>query len=836
MEESVIAHDELLRSLGLVIGSPERVLICTHSSCGYALQVHGKRVSRHLCEKHQIPKASRRGLDGLVASLNLRDPRLVGPRPNDSAPHPHLQMSHGYHCRFCHYLTASSKSSHQHRCFSADWSHATTREQDRDCTAEVLLQSWVREGTRTYWIVQLESPLPPQSVSGQIGDARQGQGSRREPSHLERLCQAEQVRLLEHREATRDEDLPDLATISPWMRRTQWLETYRRAERSMLVRMTALPDLGSRRNGRDLGTFNGTSLSVSAADERRISMVLQAIEELYAHCEETVQHTARPILCKLYSQSLHGSSQRPFRLVNRPASRSKYLRPVKKLFSFLLTMYLMDQEQCHLALNFYLTRTQRRAIHRLWDDSCWTSHAESPQDIPLSLSDEDSIDEEDGISEEELEDDLEGDEPEEEEVDTSSVSAMSVDTLPLKEDLIEPHNSSLLDQVVELVLELSVFLAMEEFSEGRPASTLLVYFSGILGMSPDGTSYHKIRNYTSNLAALIYYQRLIFLEWALPYRAYPYLGRSRRPSRDHVAVLQPIRAKYTCFGCLTPLPEFISLLSFSRTVAHTDGPSFQCFWSDDGQTISYENQSLHMDQFRSFSHSLVKRCRQLCTKLMYDWEPPVQLSQIRDNMSNVQRGYSFVHHPANHLSDVHLKLFQRVCTSTENGLMRNDQWVLAAVRRFLDDVDELLRVFCCLFLTTGGDDVRAVDLFTLECTNSPGNRRGIYVWNGHLITFTRHHKSRHIVDRDFQIIRKLPDAVARLFFYYLVYIRRAADMVRRECKMGGNNGNFLFSTGSRVWTASDLTRILRQYSQLFLQQPMSSRLYRQVAIAIMEKK
>ena len=48
MEGPMNAENELLRSLGMVIGDPERVLICTHSTYGYALQSHDKRVSRHL--------------------------------------------------------------------------------------------------------------------------------------------------------------------------------------------------------------------------------------------------------------------------------------------------------------------------------------------------------------------------------------------------------------------------------------------------------------------------------------------------------------------------------------------------------------------------------------------------------------------------------------------------------------------------------------------------------------------------------------------------------------------------------------------------------------------
>lgn len=93
------------------------------------------------------------------------------------------------------------------------------------------------------------------------------------------------------------------------------------------------------------------------------------------------------------------------------------------------------------------------------------------------------------------------------------------------------------------------------------------------------------------------------------------------------------------------------------------------------------------------SHSLVERCRHLCTKLISGWEPPVQLDKIRDDISNIQRDYSFIHYPANRLSDAYLELFKRACTATENSLMRHDRWVPAAVRQCLNDAEELLRVF-----------------------------------------------------------------------------------------------------------------------------------------------
>jgi hypothetical protein len=801
-----------------------------------SLQVHDKRVSRHLCEKHQIPKASRRGVDRIVASLELCDPRSVNPRPNRSIPHPLLQVSPGFVCRRCGNLTISSKLHQQHRCASGQLVNIEDDSSYDDLDEEVSLQSWVKEGRRPYWIVKPEDPSnesSPSDVFHQPSD---------QSSRLEQLCQAERTRLEEQRETARDDKLPDLTATSPWFRRTRWLETYCGADRSILVRLASLPTVDSVRTGRYLGTHDGFRLQVSASDERRIVVVLRAIEELYSRCEETVHHTARPILCRMYSLSLHSSTQRAFQLVHRPASRSKYIRVIKKYFSFLLSIYLLNPATCLSALSFQLSGAQRRAIGRLLDDPLWTSPNAEDMD-PLSaiaLVDNDDDDEEmaDEEEDEQCVGEEEAEEEEEEEIEGGSDSDEDATSMALNashdERSMRNREPSAVDKLAELVLELSAFFAMEEFSDGQPASSLLVYFSGILGMSRDGT-YQKIRNFTPNLAALIYYLRFVFLEWTLPYRDYPYIGRNRRPALNPLAILQPVREKYICFGCLTALPEFVSLLAFGHKVAHTDGPTIQFHWSDDGQQISYGDHTLGMEQFRSFSHSLIERCGQLCRTLMYGWEPPVQLDRIRDDMSNTQRGYSFIHHPANRLSEAHLDLFRRACTAPENALMRQDHWVPTAVRRYADGVSELRRIFSCLFLLTGGGEPRVTELSGLECINTASSRRGIYIYNGRVIFYSPHHKSRHVIDRDFQVARALPEAVETPFFYYFVYIRRLSDMIRRECKLGGSQTDTLFYTGTRKMTATDLTQSMREYSQAHIGQPLHCRLYRQLAIAVMER-
>ena len=80
------------------------------------------------------------------------------------------------------------------------------------------------------------------------------------------------------------------------------------------------------------------------------------------------------------------------------------------------------------------------------------------------------------------------------------------------------------DKLAELIFRLGVFLATEPFTDGQPSSSLLVYFSGVLGCTEDGSTFRRSKEYTPQLSALIYIQRLLLLEFALPYKAYTYLG------------------------------------------------------------------------------------------------------------------------------------------------------------------------------------------------------------------------------------------------------------------------------------------------------------------------
>lgn len=124
--------------------------------------------------------------------------------------------------------------------------------------------------------------------------------------------------------------------------------------------------------------------------------------------------------------------------------------------------------------------------------------------------------------------------------------------------------------LLELLFQLSIAFMTEEFADGQPSSSMLVYYSGVLGLSGNGETFRSAKLFTPILSRLIYVQRLLFLEYALPYRTYPHIGLDCRPRHGHLDRLNAVRLKYMITGSMSPLGEFQSLREFGREIARTD--------------------------------------------------------------------------------------------------------------------------------------------------------------------------------------------------------------------------------------------------------------------------
>ncbi|KAH6977640.1 hypothetical protein EDB80DRAFT_826222 [Ilyonectria destructans] len=152
--------------------------------------------------------------------------------------------------------------------------------------------------------------------------------------------------------------------------------------------------------------------------------------------------------------------------------------------------------------------------------------------------DEDEEDEDDKTEDNKTEEEEENKEEENEEEDEGETEDNKTedDWVPGEEEAerrdTNPHpkaSDNSTNHLIELLFGLSLALYTEPLVDGQPSSTILVYFSGILAFSITSQQILPARVYTSHLSALIYMQRLLFLEQALPLQSYPTLGIKHHP-------------------------------------------------------------------------------------------------------------------------------------------------------------------------------------------------------------------------------------------------------------------------------------------------------------------
>lgn len=393
-------------------------------------------------------------------------------------------------------------------------------------------------------------------------------------------------------------------------------------------------------------------------------------------------------------------------------------------------------------------------------------------------------------------------------------------------------------RLAEAVRQLSLFFCKELYVDSRASSTLLVYFSSILGFSTCGSNFERPRNYTPKISGLIYCMRLCALEATLPRFAHPLNGWQARPRAGHLSRLNKIRERYMCFGCQAPMGELLSLRSYGRAFSRSDGPSFRVNWSDDLETISWNDGKLTIDQFRELGARVYDCAAAAISRLMYGLEPQLELKDVRDKFSNYESGYSFVQDPANGLRSEYLKLSLRACLDPIDGLMSGERWNFDTVRRYLKEESSLvLLIFQILFLRLG-QGLRTPELSSLECYNGLGTSRGIYVHDGLLVYITRHSKARQATNQEFQVARYLCRKDSALLARYLVYVRPFADMLYRKCYDREQDRRLLFAAPDqpqRPWGADVLTKALKGLTQSVCGAAFGVQIYRQISIAVTEQ-
>jgi hypothetical protein len=122
--------------------------------------------------------------------------------------------------------------------------------------------------------------------------------------------------------------------------------------------------------------------------------------------------------------------------------------------------------------------------------------------------------------------------------------------------------------------------------------------------------------------------------------------------------------------------------------------------------------------------------------------------------------------------------------------------------------------------------------------NSAANRRGIFLYEGKFAIMTQVNKARRATNREFFVVRYLPDDLAPLLYQYMVYIRQFCDMLHRTCLGLDIDTPLMFPSTAyphEPRKTEVLTKLLKSCTESATGVALGVRVYRQLTIAITEK-
>ncbi len=875
-----------LANLDLYHDENAHLLICVRDGCKFALSAEGSRVTTHLRDKHNVSSEARKGLSRLLKSFapqGILNPEKAEPRPDGSPEHDKLRVYDGFLCRYCPFRTISPQLIRRHLAISTFGGSDTYtcpnisevcsfRGRDIDKNMEyVFLQSWTVGSNRKYWVIERDGDIirPP---SGQDIHDHMAAVRDRQKEFLGHEVHGEQP--------PRETAQPDLSLHDrrPWIERTGWDRTYRDKNHRLFLRiLTQVPAALPSGNPRSLvlakpGVCGVAQELVSpCADETRIAAIIGLVDQMMDRCEETAQTSSRNVRCWLRSSRPLSTYPKPFMLVSHLATTKRYRYLLKRCLAMLFRIYRLSPSDRASIAGVSLSRRQLRFLEPIWNHPLWASphatvlenlghpgHGTSglmPNNMEDAMADDDDNDDNDDDNESELsEDDEISEKSEQDEVTESKRDEVNGDreaeedgrssSSEPEDQSVVPSTSKGAEELVDLLFGLTLALGTQRTVDGRPETTILIFFSGILGFSPSLDTFLPARNYTPHLSALIYVLRLVFLEYALPSKSHPYINLERRPRTHQLERLEPIRRKYMVLGSDSPLEELLSLRSFGRVIARTDTPSYLLRWSDNGHIVSLDDKlSVSMGQFRRLPEHFIREADLICKDMMFGWEPAIDLSNIKDDMTNNEKDFSFIRQPDNHLALAYVELSDRACKARRDGLFRNGRWDWQAVFRYRKKDDTLRSLLLGAMDCTGGQKPRCTELLGLYCVNGEHHPRGIFIYNGCVIYVVRHHKAKRTTNREFVVARFLPAALGHILFKYLVYIRPFLDMLYRESQLVTKSPDpcspllFRIDTNgsSRPWPTGRLTAIIKQATSTLWGTPANSQQFRQLCIGITEK-
>jgi hypothetical protein len=243
----------------------------------------------------------------------------------------------------------------------------------------------------------------------------------------------------------------------------------------------------------------------------------------------------------------------------------------------------------------------------------------------------------------------------------------------------------------------------------------MMHYLAVRGIDVASRSLRSAFFYTPILAGMLWINRLIMLEVAVPREPWPDLQLDSKADVESVPDrIHQLRRLHLCEGSFSPTSSILTQLAMGKKFNKTHQSPSNIHWSDDEQTINYLGQPVVLAKIESMCRTVIRELHALMSELTFGSPvPAIDLGQIVDSMAWSQafrrQNFSFIDHAQNQeqVAGDYGFLLERARKKEgkwrllkKSHTTRKVEWVDAQVQSYLTKERQFLRkLMVCMHIT-----------------------------------------------------------------------------------------------------------------------------------------
>jgi len=665
-------------------------------------------------------------------------------------------------------------------------------------------------------------------------------------------------------ERTTQDDTTPLASFAKWQ--NKWA-----GKKLGVISATRFLNFGKRSKLRPK-----EKLPDSAITQNHLLVLHKAFDRIMQWCYDTLDSTPGTFCQWLRSCWAESADKRPLKRLLKLSSEARYIGYMKQMINYCFRTGLMDPAKRKKDHGINFTTQQEKLIHEIHDmlkandfaealqiSSFASDYSDYKDDIvegdivdrnggsdhaPASI-DPASIDP-DHLLEHDDDDDL-GEADVEEDYSTGNQASGQ---LPVAESESTPAQLDPFERLAEKLLELFDDFIKQTFDEERQSP--MCHFAAVLGICQvgDGYKYRPPHNYTPMMAGMLWVNRMLTLERALPKRRYQIPGwkcRASIPHNKRFDHMQNFRREYLVSTSLTPSAHLGRLMSEGMRLARIEGRAPTIDWIDGGKSVRINGVTCKAEDINGLVHNIVAVAASIMDdELLFGAPnaPPIDLKKLCDDMQNHTTGHWVLEELAKgKTAGAEFMINFAASIRGDKSLVSKDlkNWDWDRVGDYLDRKKTFLELLMLAMFLTGGQPPRGPEIGTVKFRNTVGSPRNTFIdKDGNAFYHISYNKSRAVNNHSFHIARFLPKEVGRLLMLYTTYVRPFAHSLYNQLQTAlgkpteDDDGPYLFCEEGKpktCWMGPRLSKVLQRETEARLGYKINIWMWRHLAIAIARK-